>query len=76
MEKGLLNSHKEMIASEKRKEAANTTYSRHSAHHAMLKKRGEMPDFAKVLEPPSETRAAMSCSRSSAPSSARCGKRP
>ena len=75
MEKALLNYHKEMIANEKRKAEANASYSRHSAHHATLKKRGEMPDFAKVLEPPSETRAAMSCSRSSAPSSARCEKR-
>ena len=49
MEKALINYHKEMVENEKRKEAANAAYSRHAAHHAMLKKKGEMPDFAKVL---------------------------
>jgi len=49
MEKALLNFHKEMVEEEKRKEAANAAYSRHAAHHALLKKRGEMPDFSKVL---------------------------
>ena len=49
MEEALLNFHKEMAENEKRKEAANAAYSRHAAHHALLKKRGEMPDFSKVL---------------------------
>ena len=49
MKKSLINYHKEVVGNEKRKEAANAAYSRHAAHHALLKKKGEMPDFSRVL---------------------------